>query len=520
MAKKNNKAELTQKDIREKTRSLSEAVRDGIPARISKELNSVREPAIYGRDDIYLSVLMNAKKSRGAESEAYVLMNSLYNKVCAFLEKLEEDKEEDPGERQELVDAISEANSSLVETLLSSPKAADQQSRFYLQHYIIDLTFARAAQVDHIFDLLGMYYYLLRMWNDEQSGSEDFRQLLGEEAETDFIRRAYSDIKTCENYKKFGGIKWITYLTETAQKDERPHVSEFSNAVRLYMESLKQNSPWNEPKPGKGAAAGQGSTQSSGTAEGQTGKTGKAGTAPAGDDPGKGTDPDGNDLGKGKDPESGKSLKGQGEKGKTSENEREPERGSGVRPLILALIVIFSMLFGGIVGFVIGSSRSHISDSVDYAETSETADQGNTENSAAEITGDEGEQNSVEYEQKEEKPDSAETESSKQDPEAETNDQEEGKEEESGSSGQSGQDAEAGNSDQGEGNNEESGSSEQGSQENKKSGSEDQGKQSESEDNQNADAVDNGKEGVEYKLEEKQELRLERRKVIFKHDIF
>ena len=161
--------------------------------------------------------------------------------------------------------------------------------------------------------------------------------------------------------------------------------------------------------------------------------------------------------------------------------------------------------------------QSHSSNPNEFTETSETADQGNTEISAEGVTKGEG----VEYQQKEDKSDPAGKESNKQDTEPEAVDQKDGNAAEPGSSEQGGDvNAESGTSGQGEEESAEQGSSEQDGQESKKSGSEDQAKQSENEDNQDVDAVEKGKEGVEYKLEKKQELRLERRKVIFKHDIF
>ena len=507
MGKKNKKADSPKESQYDRKNELKKAIRENNPDGIIKGLDKVREFAIPNKDDVYLSILSDAKGRNGeTNSEAWVLMNGLYDKVYNFLKKLQEGEKGDTRERQELVDAIAEANRNLVEKLMASQEKIDDKSRFYIQRYIIDLTFALAEKADHVFDLLGMYYYLLRMWNDERSGSEDFRKLFGDDYLSDFIRVSYKDIEICQNSNKFDGIKWLSYLENNAQKNDKSHIQVFSKAVLRYKQEVEEG----KGTAGKGSVSSERSPHNRGIVQGPAGKGGEKKTDSVRDDYEEVTD---------LDKKVRKEVTAQGSH-KNSKGEKEkPQKESGWRTIVLVLIVIVSMILGGIVGYILGASKgqSHSSNPNEFTETSETADQGNTEISAEGVTTGEG----VEYQQKEDKSDPAGKESNKQDTEPEAVDQKDGNAAEPGSSEQGGEaNAESGTSGQGEEENEEQGSSEQDGQENKKSGSEDQAKQSENEDNQDVDAVEKGKEGVEYKLEEKQELRLERRKVIFKHDIF
>ena len=496
MGKKNKKADSPKESQYDRKNELKKAIRENNPDGIIKGLDKVREFAIPNKDDVYLSILSDAKGRNGeTNSEAWVLMNGLYDKVYNFLKKLQEGEKGDTRERQELVDAIAEANRNLVEKLMASQEKIDDKSRFYIQRYIIDLTFALAEKADHVFDLLGMYYYLLRMWNDERSGSEDFRKLFGDDYLSDFIRVSYKDIEICQNSNKFDGIKWLSYLENNAQKNDKSHIQVFSKAVLRYKQEVEEG----KGTAGKGSVSSERSPHNRGIVQGPAGKGGEKKPDSVRDDYEEVTD---------LDKKVRKEVTAQGSGKNSKEKKEKPERESKWRNVVLALIVIVSMILGGIVGYVFGASKgqSHSSGPEEFTETSETADQGNTENSTEGVTSGEG----VEYKQKEDESDPAEN-SSREDEsetagqpdgneaETESSDQKDEGNGESGASGQAEEGAEEqGSSDQGE----ETGSSDQSTQEDGGKESKDKSKKAGNKGDGSADAVDKGNGGVEYTLEE------------------
>lgn len=486
MGKKNKKADSPKESQYDRKNELKKAIRENNPDGIIKGLDKVREFAIPNKDDVYLSILSDAKgRNKETNSEAWVLMNGLYDKVYNFLKKLQEGEKGDTRERQELVDAIAEANRNLVEKLMASQEKIDDKSRFYIQRYIIDLTFALAEKADHVFDLLGMYYYLLRMWNDERSGSEDFRKLFGDDYLSDFIRVSYKDIEICQNSNKFDGIKWLSYLENNAQKNDKSHIQVFSKAVLRYKQEVEEG----KGAAGKGSVSSERSPHNRGIVQGPAGKGGEKKTDSVRDDYEEVTN---------LDKKVRKEVTAQGSGKNSKEKKEKPERESKWRNVVLALIVIVSMILGGIVGYVFGASKgqSHSSGPEEFTETSETADQGNTENSTEGVTSGEG----VEYKQKEDESDPAEN-SSRED-ESETAGQPDGNEAEAESSDQKDEgNGESGASGQAEEGAEEQGSSDQSTQEDGEKESKDQSKKAESEDNETADSVDKRNDGIEYSLD-------------------
>lgn len=471
MGKKDKRTEKGQGSLQDQRKLLVTAVLRDDPEGIARGLHAVRQSAIRDQRDIYTGVISDAR-NLGANSEAYAMMCDLDLKISTFLDSLSEGGD-DLSARQDLIDGICDSQNRLYEKMKGLHGTEAYRFRYYLQQFIIDEAAARAKKAEHLYDLLGMYYSLLRMWNEEQRESEAFQNFFGEIAEQEFINRAYNDISICSRSPKYEGFGWGTYIKQTAPSNEREHVRLFAEQIRAYLQNAEKENA------GKGSVSGRDSKHGRGTTEGPAGRDGAAGAAT-----------------------------------KEHYEDQNSDDSSDWRFRILGIMAVVGIILAGLVGFMVGSwSASKKTEKAGTAVTTES--EGTT---VQEITEENpGDGKTEENVQEEGKPDPAEQKENKEATEEssgkDATQKGEGQGDEKKDESQSGDEKK----DEAQSDDEKKDESQSGDQEGKEENSEgkgseeentdsqsgdDQGKSSEVEGDASKEAIEAPGGGYEYKIDE------------------